>query len=83
MTALRITEIFFSLQGESTLSGLPTIFIRLTGCPLRCGYCDTAYAFKGGQKYTFTDILPPGSNAIVGLAPRVNAGTSSGHCGWR
>ena len=57
MTALRITEIFFSLQGESTLSGLPTIFIRLTGCPLRCGYCDTAYAFKGGQKYTFTDIL--------------------------
>ena len=57
MTALRITEIFFSLQGESTLSGLPTIFIRLTGCPLRCGYCDTAYAFKGGQKYTFADIL--------------------------
>jgi 7-carboxy-7-deazaguanine synthase len=57
MNALRLTEIFFSLQGESTLSGLPTIFVRLTGCPLRCGYCDTAYAFKGGQKYTFSDIL--------------------------
>lgn len=57
MIALRLTEIFFSLQGESTLSGLPTIFVRLTGCPLRCGYCDTAYAFKGGKKYSFADIL--------------------------
>jgi len=46
---LRISEIFYSLQGESTLTGIPTVFIRLTGCPLRCGYCDTAYAFKGGQ----------------------------------
>jgi 7-carboxy-7-deazaguanine synthase len=52
-----LTEIFFSLQGESTLSGLPTIFVRLTGCPLRCGYCDTAYAFKGGNKHSFEDIL--------------------------
>ena len=57
MTALRLTEIFFSLQGESTLSGFPTIFVRLTGCPLRCGYCDTAYAFKGGKKHSFADIL--------------------------
>ncbi|MCC2655142.1 MAG: putative radical activating enzyme [Panacagrimonas sp.] len=46
---LRITEIFLSLQGESTRAGLPTVFVRLTGCPLRCGYCDTAYAFHGGQ----------------------------------
>ncbi|MDF1757392.1 MAG: 7-carboxy-7-deazaguanine synthase QueE [Legionellaceae bacterium] len=49
MTALRITEIFNSIQGESTTTGLPTTFIRLTGCPLRCQYCDTAYAFKGGK----------------------------------
>lgn len=46
---LRITEIFYSLQGESRTIGLPTVFIRLTGCPLRCQYCDTTYAFKGGE----------------------------------
>lgn len=46
---LRISEIFFSLQGESRTVGLPTVFVRLTGCPLRCGYCDTSYAFKGGE----------------------------------
>ncbi|MCG6937441.1 MAG: 7-carboxy-7-deazaguanine synthase QueE [Gammaproteobacteria bacterium] len=46
---LKITEIFYSLQGESRSSGLPTVFIRLTGCPLRCHYCDTAYAFSGGE----------------------------------
>ncbi|MGB5726034.1 MAG: 7-carboxy-7-deazaguanine synthase QueE [Thiogranum sp.] len=46
---LRISEIFLSLQGESTLVGLPTVFVRLTGCPLRCQYCDTEYAFRGGQ----------------------------------
>ena len=54
---LRITEIFYSLQGESSFVGLPTVFIRLTGCPLRCGYCDTAYAFTGGEWMQLTDIL--------------------------
>ena len=56
-TALRITEIFHSLQGETSTVGLPTVFVRLTGCPLRCGYCDTAYAFEGGSKWTLSDIL--------------------------
>lgn len=54
---LRITEIFFSLQGESSLVGYPTVFVRLTGCPLRCGYCDTTYAFTGGEWYTLDAIL--------------------------
>src|SRR5690606_37209148 len=45
---LRVTEIFLSLQGEARDAGWPTVFVRLTGCPLRCGYCDTAYAFHGG-----------------------------------
>lgn len=54
---LRITEIFYSLQGEARTVGFPTVFIRLTGCPLRCGYCDTEYAFYGGQWMTFDDIL--------------------------
>lgn len=54
---LRITEIFYSLQGESTTSGLPTVFIRLTGCPLRCQYCDTAYAFNGGETQELDSIL--------------------------
>ena len=47
---LRVTEIFLSLQGETRSVGLPTVFVRLTGCPLRCGYCDTAYAFHGGER---------------------------------
>lgn len=54
---LRITEIFFSLQGETSRVGLPTVFVRLTGCPLRCGYCDTAYAFHGGESQTLEKIL--------------------------
>ncbi len=57
MIQLRITEIFYSLQGESTTVGLPTVFVRLTGCPLRCQYCDTAYAFKGGEMCTLEHIL--------------------------
>jgi 7-carboxy-7-deazaguanine synthase len=55
--SLRITEIFHSLQGETTTVGLPTVFVRLTGCPLRCDYCDTAYAFEGGKKMLIQDIL--------------------------
>lgn len=54
---LRITEIFCSLQGESRSTGWPTTFVRLTGCPLRCGYCDTAYAFKGGEWLSLKEIL--------------------------
>lgn len=54
---LKIHEIFHSLQGESTRVGLPTVFVRLTGCPLRCGYCDTAYAFQGGENMTLQQIL--------------------------
>lgn len=54
---LRITEIFYSLQGETRTVGLPTVFVRLTGCPLRCQYCDTAYAFSGGQIIPIPDIL--------------------------
>jgi 7-carboxy-7-deazaguanine synthase len=54
---LRITEIFFSLQGETRTVGLPTVFVRLTGCPLRCHYCDTAYAFHGGAKHDIDTIL--------------------------
>lgn len=55
--SLRITEIFYSLQGETKTVGLPTVFVRLTGCPLRCQYCDTAYAFSGGTLMPLTDIL--------------------------
>jgi 7-carboxy-7-deazaguanine synthase len=57
MAQCRITEIFYSLQGESRTVGLPTVFVRLTGCPLRCGYCDTEYAFYGGQKMDIEDIV--------------------------
>lgn len=62
---LRISEIFFSLQGETTRIGLPTVFVRLTGCPLRCTYCDTAYAFTGGQNMSMTEIL----QQVAGYAP--------------
>ena len=56
-TQLKISEIFHSIQGESTLVGFPTVFIRLTGCPLRCSWCDTEYAFAGGQWQQIDDIL--------------------------
>src|SRR5688572_12481318 len=54
---LRLTEIFLSVQGESRSAGWPTVFVRLTGCPLRCGYCDTAYAFHGGEWWEIDAIL--------------------------
>ncbi len=63
---LRITEVFFSLQGESSSVGCPTVFVRLTGCPLRCQYCDTAYAFQGGQWLTQTEIL----DQVAAYAPQ-------------
>jgi 7-carboxy-7-deazaguanine synthase len=63
---LRITEIFYSLQGETSRVGLPTVFIRLTGCPLRCSYCDTAYAFTGGKSLALSDILAQ----VAEFAPR-------------
>jgi 7-carboxy-7-deazaguanine synthase len=57
MTRLRVTEIFHSLQGEADSVGIPTVFVRLTGCPLRCQYCDTAYAFEGGEWWELPAIL--------------------------
>ena len=54
---LRITEIFHSVQGESTWAGLPCTFVRLTGCPLRCSWCDTAYAFHGGERMSLDEIV--------------------------
>ena len=63
---LRISEIFFSLQGETSRIGLPTVFIRLTGCPLRCTYCDTSYAFTGGQNIGVAEIL----RQVAGYMPR-------------
>ena len=55
--AIRITEIFHSIQGETNTIGYPTVFVRLTGCPMRCSYCDTAYAFHGGSKMELDDII--------------------------
>ncbi|MGH8612771.1 MAG: 7-carboxy-7-deazaguanine synthase QueE [Gammaproteobacteria bacterium] len=56
-SVLRVTEIFYSLQGETNRVGLPTVFVRLTGCPLRCRYCDTAYAFHGGRNMALDEVL--------------------------
>lgn len=63
---LRISEIFFSLQGETSRVGLPTVFVRLTGCPLRCSYCDTAYAFSGGEPMAIGTVL----QAVAAYQPR-------------
>jgi len=57
MEQLRVSEIFYSLQGEGRFAGCPTVFVRLTGCPLRCSYCDTAYAFSGGSRVELSRIL--------------------------
>ena len=54
---LRVTEIFHSIQGESTWAGVPCTFVRLTGCPLRCSWCDTEYSFHGGEKVMLEDIV--------------------------
>lgn len=63
---LRINEIFYSLQGETSRAGLPTVFVRLTGCPLRCGYCDTSYAFNEGMAMETSAIL----EQVAAFAPR-------------
>lgn len=65
---LRISEIFFSVQGETSRVGLPTVFVRLTGCPLRCVWCDTEYAFSGGRTRTLTDILAEVASHGTGYA---------------
>lgn len=65
-TALRITEIFYSLQGEARTVGCPTVFVRLTGCPLRCVYCDTAYAFTGGTMMPLAEV----ASEVAAYKPR-------------
>lgn len=82
MTRLRITEIFYSLQGESRTVGCPTVFVRLTGCPLRCTYCDTAYAFSGGEWLPLETILEqvaayaPTHVCVTGGEPLAQKGVS-------
>ena len=66
-TELRVTEIFFSIQGESTWAGLPCVFVRLTGCPLRCRWCDTEYAFTGGTLMTRQEVLEQVASFGCGL----------------
>jgi 7-carboxy-7-deazaguanine synthase len=63
---VRITEIFYSLQGEARTVGLPTVFVRLTGCPLRCGYCDTEYAFTGGKLHSISAV----ARQVAAYSPR-------------
>src|SRR5512134_2217013 len=71
-TRLKITEIFFSLQGEADTVGFPTVFVRLTGCPLRCRFCDTAYAFHGGEWMTIDGVLAKVGDLLgrQGMPPR-------------
>ncbi|MDT8363961.1 MAG: 7-carboxy-7-deazaguanine synthase QueE [Nitrosomonas sp.] len=77
---LRITEIFYSLQGETSRVGLPTTFVRLTGCPLRCGYCDTSYAFSGGELMNIDVVInqvalfSPHYVTVTGGEPLAQAG---------
>lgn len=66
---LRVTEIFRSLQGEADAVGWPTVFVRLTGCPLRCGYCDTAYSFYGGSWWTINTVLEEVASLHLPLSP--------------
>lgn len=66
-TSLRINEIFYSLQGEARSVGLPTVFVRLTGCPLRCGYCDSEYAFYGGERKSLDEVL----QTVAGFGARL------------
>ncbi len=63
---VRVTEIFYSLQGEARTVGCPTVFVRLTGCPLRCNWCDTAYAFTGGRNWSVDEVLAE----VASHAPR-------------
>ena len=65
-TQLRVSEVFYSVQGETRRIGLPTVFIRLTGCPMRCTYCDTSYAFSGGETRTLESLL----QQVAEFAPR-------------
>ena len=65
-SSVKITEIFYSLQGEANTVGLPTVFVRLTGCPLRCQYCDSEYAFHGGERMTLSQVLA----RVAHYAPR-------------
>jgi 7-carboxy-7-deazaguanine synthase len=74
---LRMTEIFFSLQGEARTVGWPTVFVRLTGCPLRCGYCDTAYAFHGGVRCDLDSIVAE----VAPRAPGMSASPAASR--WR
>ena len=86
---LQVSEIFYSLQGESLSAGLPTVFIRLTGCPLRCRYCDTAYAFHGGRQLPLAEIMAtvaryaPQYVTVTGGEPLAPAGPCCALCAIR